>query len=88
MQPPGGDLFFLAGEFRDVDPDRRLTYTFRWEDPDPDDQETVVAFSLQDVGGSTALTVDQGPFATEPRRALHDQGWTEALDRLQDLITT
>jgi uncharacterized protein YndB with AHSA1/START domain len=87
MQPPDGDLFFLVGEFREVDPDRRLTYTFRWEDPDPDDRETVVVFSLQDLGGSTALTVDQGPFATEPRRALHDQGWTETLDRLEELVT-
>jgi hypothetical protein len=44
----------------------------------PDDRETVVAFSLWDLGESTALTVDQGPFATEGRRALHEQGWTDS----------
>jgi uncharacterized protein YndB with AHSA1/START domain len=87
MQPPHGEHFFLSGEFRDVDPVAQLTYTFRWEDPDPDDRETVVTFSLRDLGESTALTVDQGPFATEGRRALHQQGWTESLDRLEELIT-
>jgi uncharacterized protein YndB with AHSA1/START domain len=87
MQPPNGEHFFLSGEFRDVDPVAQLTYTFRWEDPDPDDRETVVTFSLRDLGESTALTVDQGPFATEGRRALHQQGWTESLDRLEELIT-
>lgn len=88
MQPPEGDRFFLSGEFREVDPPSRLAYTFRWEDPDPDDRETVVVLSLRDLGDSTELTVDQGPFATEGRRALHEQGWTETLDRLADMITT
>jgi uncharacterized protein YndB with AHSA1/START domain len=46
MQPPDGDRFFLLGEFREVNPVTRLVYTFRWEPPDPDDRETVVAFSL------------------------------------------
>ncbi len=87
MQPPDGALFFLSGEFREVDPPTCLSYTFRWEPPDPDDQETVVVFSLRDQGASTLLVVDQGVFATEARRALHEQGWTESLDRLGELIT-
>jgi uncharacterized protein YndB with AHSA1/START domain len=88
MQPPDGDLFYLSGEFREVEPPARLTYTFRWEDPDPDDRETVVTFSLEEVGESTELAVDQGVFATEGRRALHEQGWSESLDRLERLLTT
>jgi uncharacterized protein YndB with AHSA1/START domain len=87
MQPPDGELFYLSGEFREVDPPIRLTYTFRWEDPDPDDRETLVTFWLGDLGDATELIVDQGVFATEGRRALHEQGWTESLDRLQGLIT-
>jgi uncharacterized protein YndB with AHSA1/START domain len=86
MQPPDGDVFYLSGEFVEVDPPTRLAYTFRWEDPDPDDRETAVTFSLDDRDGSTQVSVDQGVFATEARRALHDQGWTESLDRLQRLV--
>ena len=86
MQPPEGDVFFLSGEFREVDPSSRLVYTFRWDPPDPDDRETVVSFSLRDRRGSTALTVDQAPFATESRLVLHEQGWTDSLDRLEELI--
>jgi uncharacterized protein YndB with AHSA1/START domain len=88
MQPPDSNLFYLSGKFLEVDPPTRLAYTFRWEDPTPDDRETVVTFSLQDLGGLTELIVDQGIFATEERRALHEQGWTEALDRLQELISS
>jgi uncharacterized protein YndB with AHSA1/START domain len=87
MQPPVGELFHLSGEFRDVDAPARLDYTFRWEEPTPDDRETVVTLSLRDLGRSTALSVDQGAFATEERRALHERGWTESLERLQELIS-
>lgn len=87
MQPPEGDPFHLSGEFLEVEPPSRLAYTFRWEEPTPDDRETVVTFSLADLGGSTEVIVDQGLFATEERRALHEQGWTETLDRLQQFVT-
>jgi uncharacterized protein YndB with AHSA1/START domain len=86
MQPPEGEPFFLTGEFREIEPDARLAYTFRWEPPDPDDRETVVVLSLRDLGDSTRLTVEQGSFATEQRLALHEQGWSESLDHLEDLI--
>lgn len=68
MQPPEGELFYLSGEFREVDPPGRLAYTFRWEDPDPNDQETVAELSFNDLDGSTRLVLDQGAFATEARR--------------------
>ena len=86
MQPPEGDRFHLSGEFREINPGTRLVYTFRWEPPDPDDRETVVVVSLRNRGESTALTVDQAPFATDARRALHEQGWNDSLDRLEELI--
>ena len=88
MQPPDGARFFVAGEFQRVDPPRHLTYTFRWEPPDPDDRETVVAISLLELGESTNFIVRQQTFATESRRALHEQGWTETLDRLHELLAT
>ena len=87
MQPPDGEVFHLSGEFREVDPPDRLAYTFRWEEPDPDDQETIVTLMLRDLGDETELVLAQGPFATEGRRALHEQGWTDSFDRLQALIS-
>ena len=87
MQPPDGDLFYLAGEFLEVDAPECVSYTFRWEDPDPEDQETVVTLSLQDLGGTaTELIFTQGVFATERRRALHEEGWTQSLDKLAELL--
>jgi uncharacterized protein YndB with AHSA1/START domain len=87
MQPPEGDLFHLAGEFVEVSPPSRLAYTFRWEPPDPDDQETVARLALRERAGATEIELTQGPFATEARRQLHEAGWTESLARLAGHFT-
>lgn len=86
MQPPSGDPFWLTGEFRDVVPPARLSYTFVWEDPAPDDVETLVVLSFRDLGGSTEVSFSQGPFKTATRRAVHREGWTDSFDKLERLI--
>ena len=83
MQPPEGDPFHLTGEFREVDPPARLVFTFVYESPDPDDVENLVELSFRDLGESTEVIFTQGPFKTEPRRALHRDGWTDTFDRLE-----
>ncbi len=88
MQPPEGEVFHLAGEFLAIDPPGRLSYTFRWEEPSPDDRETVVTISLRDVDGFTEMKVEHGVFATEERLALHTQGWSDSLERLHQLVSS
>jgi uncharacterized protein YndB with AHSA1/START domain len=87
MQPPTGDPFALTGEFQEVDPPARLTYTFRWEDPDPDDVETLVRLSFGDLDDSTEVSLGQGIFRTEARLALHRDGWTDSFDKLERLLS-
>jgi uncharacterized protein YndB with AHSA1/START domain len=87
MQPPEGDHFYLTGEFREVDPPVRLAFTFVWEDPHPDDVETLVGLSFRDLGESTVVVFTQGPFKTEERRALHRDGWTDGFNKLERLIS-
>ena len=87
MQPPEGDPFSLTGEFRKVDPPARLVFTFVYEDPDPDDVETLAELSFRDLGESTEVVFTQGPFKTEARRELHRNGWTDSFDRLEQFIS-
>lgn len=86
MQPPEGDMFLLTGRFLEIEPPSRLVYTFRWEEPDPDDQDTTVELSLREAGDATELALRQGEFATEARLELHRQGWTDGLEKLRDVI--
>ena len=86
MQPPDGAPFHLAGAFLEVDRPNRLRYTFRWEEPLPDDRETVVVVDLHPVGGGTDVVLTQRGFATDERLQLHRDGWTQAFDRLRTLV--
>jgi uncharacterized membrane protein YdjX (TVP38/TMEM64 family)/uncharacterized protein YndB with AHSA1/START domain len=86
MQPPDGDSFYLSGEFREVDAPERLAFTFAWEDPDPDDVETVAELSFRDLGEATEVKLTQGPFKTEARRELHRDGWSDTLDKLERFL--
>jgi uncharacterized protein YndB with AHSA1/START domain len=86
MQPPEGDLFYLHGEFHEVDPPSRLVYTFVWEPPAPDDRETLVTLVLEDRGEQTAVSLQHGEFATEERLELHQGGWTDSFEKLEGLL--
>ncbi len=87
MQPPDGDRFHLSGEFLVIDRPDRLAYTFRWEEPDPHDRETVVELTLDNVGAdATKVSFQQGRFATDERLELHRSGWTDGFERLRGLL--
>jgi len=83
MQPPDGEAFHLSGEYLEVQPPDRLEFTFRWDEPVPDDRETVVVLSMDYRDGATSVSLWQGDFATEERLELHQEGWAESLDKLE-----
>ena len=87
MQPPDGDAFHLIGEFREVDPPARLVFTFIWEDPHPDDVETLAALEFRDLGDSTEVALTQRAFKTEGRWDLHREGWGDSFDKLERLLS-
>src|SRR5436190_23955031 len=86
MQPPEGTAFHLAGEFLEITAPTLLAYTFRWEEPDPDDRETIARLSLQSVGDATRVVLSQGFFATQERLGLHTRGWSESFEKLRAFL--
>jgi uncharacterized protein YndB with AHSA1/START domain len=86
MQPPEGDAFHLSGDFLEVQAPSDLRFTFRWDEPAPDDRETVVELSLNSHGAQTMVTLSQGEFATEERLQLHRSGWTDSFEKLAAVL--
>ena len=86
MQPPDGEAFHLSGEFLEIQPPSKLRFTFRWEEPVPDDRETVAAVSLESLGGRTSVSLTQGDFTTEERLELHRSGWADSFEKLDAVL--
>ena len=86
MQPPDQEAFHLRGKYLEIDPPQRLVFTFEYEEPDPDDQVTLVTLSFFDHRDGTRLVFEQGSFATQARYELHETGWSETFDRLAEYL--
>lgn len=82
MRMPHG-LSVATGVYREIDPPRRLVFTWRWEAGEgPKEGETLVTIELTARGAETELRLRHEGFATEDAREGHAQGWSSALVRL------
>jgi uncharacterized protein YndB with AHSA1/START domain len=87
MQPPAGAPFHISGMFLELQRPSHIVYTFGYEEPTPDDRETTVDLHLDDAGRGTSVSLSQGRFAIEERRALHERGWTDSFERLRSALS-
>ena len=86
MQPPEGEVFHLSGEFLGIQAPSILRFTFRWDEPVPDDRETVVELALEPLGERTKVTLTQEEFATDERLELHRGGWADSFEKLDAIL--
>jgi uncharacterized protein YndB with AHSA1/START domain len=77
------------GEYREVVAPERLVFTYITEYPDGTvDPETVVTVTFEDLGGKTRLTLRHVGFWSEEAATSHTGGWSGALERFVDFLTT
>ena len=69
----------ITGVYREVDPPRRLVFTWRW---DGETAETVVAIDFTARGEKTEIALRHDGFADDQERDNHAIGWNDCLDRL------
>jgi uncharacterized protein YndB with AHSA1/START domain len=77
----GGRPFVVRGEYRQIEPPHRLTFTWLpdWQE---DAQETIVQFDLTESDGLTTVRLTHSGLATESSRLSH-KGWPQILTWLQ-----
>jgi uncharacterized protein YndB with AHSA1/START domain len=71
------------GEFLEVTPPTRLSFT--WRSRYTGEQPTVVTVQLYDEDGSTRLVLQHDRLSPEAR-ASHEGGWSAILDRLASIL--
>lgn len=76
-----GERHDVAGRYREVEPDRKLVFTWAWKSTP--ERESLVTLTMKPDGDGTLLTVLHEQFFDEKARDGHRMGWLGALDKLE-----
>lgn len=83
MQATDGETLDVGGEYREVEPGRRLVFTWAWHTTPERVSLVKVAFDAD--GSGTLLTLTHERFFDAPARDRHEGGWHAALERMAAL---
>ena len=75
------------GAYREIDPPRRLVYTWCWREPHPMRAETLVKVEFVPAGQGTEIRLSHEGFPTPEDKEGHEEGWKTCLERLVDLVS-
>jgi uncharacterized protein YndB with AHSA1/START domain len=88
-QLPDGRLLWIEGRFEEVEPPRRLVYTWRvvadGAPPDPGNEEQVTV-RFEPRGDATEVSIEHRRIPSAARRDEHEAGWRGCLDGLARLL--
>jgi uncharacterized protein YndB with AHSA1/START domain len=87
LQRPETDPFWATGTYLEVDPPRRLVFTWRWEPDSMQAGETLVTIEFRDRKKETEVVLTHERFPAPEVRDEHRDGWTACLERLGGVIT-
>jgi uncharacterized protein YndB with AHSA1/START domain len=84
MRAPDGSEHWEGGVYCEIVPNKRLVFTHAWEDgKGGHSPETLVQVEFEDAGpNKTRMIFRQTGFGSAASRDGHDQGWTQAFDKL------
>ncbi|HXT16259.1 MAG TPA: SRPBCC domain-containing protein [Gemmatimonadaceae bacterium] len=80
MREPNGTEHKVSGVYREVDPPKRVVYTWSWDDQS-DVQNSVVTLEFHERGASTEVVLRHEGFATDKQRDSHNGGWTSIMEK-------
>jgi uncharacterized protein YndB with AHSA1/START domain len=85
---PEGEEMTIRGEFRELQPGKKIVFTWQWEDDeDWENHVSIVTVELTDHEGATELRLTHERLPSEALRDGHTQGWNSALDKLEKFVT-
>jgi len=91
LKEPDGSVAVLHGAYREIDPPRKLIFTWILDGQACEGSaglhaETVVTLVFEDQGGATRLVLTHDFLPTEESRDGHFTGWTDSLESLAKLF--
>ena len=82
IRSPDGKEYPARGVYAEIVENRRIVFSFAWEEDGERGNDTLISVSFEDIAGKTRLTFHQAFFDTVETRDSHNEGWTECVERL------
>lgn len=82
LTAPDGSRWAHEGRFLEVDPPRRLVYTWQWTAGPLSRVETLVELTFAGESGGTLVTVSHSRFGSDVECDLHADGWDDTFVRM------
>lgn len=84
LREEGGERHEATGLYQEIEPERRLVFSWNWVSTPERVSRVTVAFRAVPEGTEVTLTHDR--FADAETATRHTRGWTESLERLGTLL--
>jgi uncharacterized protein YndB with AHSA1/START domain len=85
---PEGEKMTCRGEYRELQPGKKIVFTWQWEDDETwENHISVVTVELDDADGGTELRLTHERLPNEASRDGHTGGWNSALDKLEKFVS-
>ncbi|RYG38991.1 SRPBCC domain-containing protein [bacterium] len=82
-----GDRARITGTYLELDPPKKIVFTWQWVESPVLSPETLVTVELVSVETGTHLTLTHERFLSEKSRTEHQEGWGSLLPVLASLLT-
>ena len=84
---PEGEEMTVEGEYRDLQPGRKIVFTWQWQDDETwENRNSVVTVELSDAAGGTELRLLHEQLPSEESRDNHNEGWNSLLNKLDKFL--
>ena len=77
---------WMSGVFREIETNRRIVFTFRWENGGNGGLESIITVAFAERGGKTVQSFHQQSFVDVASRDSHVGGWTSCIDHEEDYL--
>jgi uncharacterized protein YndB with AHSA1/START domain len=81
MRAPDGSEHQALGHYTEVDPPKRVAYTWSWEHH-PEIKDTIVSLDFIEHGDATEVVLRHSGLPSDEERSKHSEGWNAILDKL------
>lgn len=86
MQAPDSTTHGVRGTFTEVDPGKKVAYTWAWYTDDKPGNETNVEVSFTEKDGGTEVRLHHEGFANQEEPNQHNWGWTSSFNCLEQIF--